>query len=572
MSITIPNAVIKISAAVVQVPFIIDLPHEGFNPSITRWRGKLLMAWRKGWFSARIWLGELSEDHRLLWGREVDFSHLWRLTEDDWLEDPRLVVAGNKVLVVFTYVRGQDICMAMATLGGDLRVEECQIMKSTVREWEKNWQLFECDKKLRVIYYPNPNTVGWRDGQQFKIPAADGARLDWEWGEARGGTPPIKIGEEYFSFFHSSIQKHYVAGFYAFEAKPPFRVTRWPSQPCMIAVKDAWHGGHAVVFPGGAIFENGRWLVAFGWQDSHCCLAWFDHSGLLATLNIRTLPPAPVTLPGRQIHHRVFSMVPPRKRPPSRPPTVKFVTGFVDLNRSETRPSGKNAAAYLEHARNLFSANIPLVVWLDCSAELVEQFREAASPYCNITVKEFKSHETETWRAVAGAGPLKLPKQRDVVKDSVDYLTVGLLKSELVARSIFEGDIPVHMMSGWIDCGISHLPGLGLRTAEQMEYVIRWQGDKIRIPGVLPPQPNGDFDLMAAFHRHLCGGIFSGPQILLLKFAGEVLHNLRAMLFRRELTWEVSVWTIVYNRHPDWFSWYQAEFDDRLLSCFPEEE
>jgi hypothetical protein len=27
------------SSVVVRVPYIIDLPHEGFNPSITRWRG-----------------------------------------------------------------------------------------------------------------------------------------------------------------------------------------------------------------------------------------------------------------------------------------------------------------------------------------------------------------------------------------------------------------------------------------------------------------------------------------------------------------------------------------------------
>ena len=101
------------SSVVVRVPYIIDLPHEGFNPSITRWRGRLLMAWRKGWFSARLWLGELSEDHRLLWGREIDFSRIWRLTDEDWLEDPRLIVAGGKVLVAFTFVRHGNIFMAL---------------------------------------------------------------------------------------------------------------------------------------------------------------------------------------------------------------------------------------------------------------------------------------------------------------------------------------------------------------------------------------------------------------------------------------------------------------------------
>ena len=29
------------SSVVVRVPYIIDLPHEGFNPSITRWLGEV---------------------------------------------------------------------------------------------------------------------------------------------------------------------------------------------------------------------------------------------------------------------------------------------------------------------------------------------------------------------------------------------------------------------------------------------------------------------------------------------------------------------------------------------------
>lgn len=297
--------------ATVRVPFIIELPHEGFNPSITRWRGKLLIAWRRGWFSARLWLGELSEDHRLRWGRELDFSRLWRLTEEDWLEDPRLIVAGGKVLVAFTFVKRPDIFMALATLNESLEVEDCRILGTAHRRWEKNWQFFEHDRVLHTVYNPNPHTVGWCAGQEIRVPAADGARHEWAWGEVRGGTPPVRVGEEYFSFFHSSQKGHYVAGFYAFEAKPPFRVTRWPTQPCMVAALDHWRSGHAVVFPGGAILEEGQWLVAFGWHDAYCCLAWFDHGALLQTLETRPLPPAPLVLPGRKTYGKPFAMTPP---------------------------------------------------------------------------------------------------------------------------------------------------------------------------------------------------------------------------------------------------------------------
>lgn len=555
--------------AIVRVPYIIDLPHEGFNPSITRWRGKLLIAWRKGWFSARIWLGELSEDHRLLWGREMDFSRLWRLTEEDWLEDPRLVVAGDKVLVVFTYVKRPDIFMALATLDDALEVADCRIFDTAHRRWEKNWQFFEHDRVLRAIYYPNPHTVGWKAGEEFRMPAAAGARLPWAWGEVRGGTPPVRVGDEYFSFFHSSLHCHYVAGFYAFEAKHPFRVTRWPTEPCMIAAKDQWRGGHAVVFPGGAILENGKWMVAFGWQDAFCCLKWYDHKALLATLEKRTLPPAPATLPGQIPCVKRFSMERPRSRGPE-PPCVKLVTAFVDLNRLEPRPAGKDAASYLEHARNLFAANPPLVVWLDCSAELTAEIQALAAPYSNITVREFRVEDTATWQAVQNAGPLQLPGRRDEVKDSALYFSVMLLKTELVAQSICGGDIPDGVDSGWIDFGIAHMPGMGAMTPEWLHPVIQSRTKAIRIPGLMPPASQGGFDSMSGIHWYFCGGFFSGPPMLLLKFAGEVLQQLRGLLETGGITREVNVWALVAERHPQWFDWYEAGFDARMLRNCPD--
>ena len=553
------------SSVVVRVPYIIDLPHEGFNPSITRWRGRLLMAWRKGWFSARLWLGELSEDHRLLWGREIDFSRIWRLTDEDWLEDPRLIVAGNKVLVAFTFVRHGNIFMALATLDEGLEVADCRIFDTEHRRWEKNWQFFEHDQVLRVVYYPNPHTVGWKAGQEMRMPAADGARLLWAWGEVRGGTPPVRVGDEYFSFFHSSLHCHYVAGFYAFEAKPPFRVTRWPKEPCMVAAKDKWRGGHAVVFPGGAILEDGKWLVAYGWQDAFCCLAWYDHEELLASLETRTLPPVAATLPGQTPCVKRFKMEPPRAAVPERQICVKLVTAFVDLNRRERRPEGKDAASYLEHARHLFSGNPPLVVWLDCGHDLTAEIREAAAPYTNITVREFRVEETETWRAVASAGRLALPRQRDLCKDSAGYLAVGLLKTELVARSICEGEIPDGMQSGWIDFGISHVPGLGTDTGKWLSGAIRSESDAIRIAGLRPPGSSDSTDCMCGIEWCFCGGFFAGPPKLLLKFAGEVLRQVRHLVANGEITWEVNLWARVHARHPAWFAWYEAGFDERIL-------
>jgi hypothetical protein len=498
------------------------------------------MAWRKGWFSARLWLGELSEDHRLLWGREIDFSRIWRLTDEDWLEDPRLIVAGNKVLVAFTFVRHGNIFMALATLDEGLEVADCRIFDTEHRRGEKNWQFFEHDQALRVVYYPNPHTVGWKAGQEMRMPAADGARLPWAWGEVRGGTPPVRVGDEYFSFFHSSLHCHYVAGFYAFEAKPPFRVTRWPKEPCMVAAKDKWRGGHAVVFPGGAILENGKWLVAYGWQDAFCCLAWYDHEELLASLETRTLSPVAATLPGQTPCVKRFRMEPPQAAVPERQVCVKLVTAFVDLNRHERRPEGKDAASYREHARHLFAGNPPLIVWLDCGNDLTAQIREAAAPYTNITVREFHVEETETWRALA--------RERFRASDRQDSIMLGLLKTELVARSICEGDIPEGMQAGWIDFAIADDPELTVRIGESLLEGGSSREERLQLFHQSMEQGNGDDCQRVSFRS------FKGPPMLMLKFAGEVLQTLRAMLARGEPVHETRVMAEVRERHPHWFA------------------
>jgi hypothetical protein len=40
----------------------------------------------------------------------------------------------------------------------------------------------------------------------------------------------------------------------------------------------------AVIFPTGAVFERGRWLVSYGINDEHCAVGVFEHTDLTASL------------------------------------------------------------------------------------------------------------------------------------------------------------------------------------------------------------------------------------------------------------------------------------------------
>jgi hypothetical protein len=563
-------------------PFIVPLPQSnGLNPSIVRWQGRLLMIWRQGWCSGRLWMGELDAQFQLRWSRELDFSRVMDLEKDDWLEDPRLIAGSRELRVAFSYVRGKMIAMCLATLDAEGTVLACEGMGGVRQRWEKNWQFFEDGSGLKAVYYFSPHCVGRRKTEGWAFPPAHGALLKWPHGEVRGGTPPVRIGEEMFSFFHSSVNYRYVAGFYAFEAEWPHRVTRWPTAPCLLP-KDNPHSPPAsIIFPGGAVFDEaqGEWLLAYGWQDRHCCLGRFSHADLLAGLVTRTNTPAARR---RENAVKIFPARPlPALREEQRRESqtngahhgivaVKLVTAFVDLNRMEQRPQDKSAAAYVARAAELFAFGGPLLVWLDCDAETEAALREAAKAYVAIEFRPFRVEEMELWQEAAAAGDLELPAERNAVKDSRHYLVWTNLKTELVARSIAEGCIPAGMETGWIDIGVSHMPGIGASVAGKLQRMVRTAGSAIRIPGLHPPKLESEAAaLMCGTVWNFTGAFFAGPQGMLVEFATAARQAFRRLLHSKQLTWEANLWSLVWKESPDLFDWYRAGFDPRLLDACP---
>lgn len=147
---------------------------------------------------------------------------------------------------------------------------------------EKNWLWFFHDDKLNLIYGAHPHTVVEFDNRlQMVVERRTQNTLPWNFGEIRGGTPPMRVGGEYFTFFHSSLPwtqryRRYYMGAYAFEAKPPFAITRITQQPLLTGSQnDYWVDTKPlVVFPCGAVLRSQNWLVTMGVNDLKC--GWIE--------------------------------------------------------------------------------------------------------------------------------------------------------------------------------------------------------------------------------------------------------------------------------------------------------
>jgi predicted GH43/DUF377 family glycosyl hydrolase len=284
--IPIPKRIVRISreglASVGGVHF--------FNGSVIRYKGRLLFAYRTGWAGSEVAVAELNENYEVLQSRILPLRHD---SATVGREDPRLFLHHNRLHVSFVGVKRIRGAIAtnqlFARISDDLHVEDVFAPSYLRRKaWEKNWTFFEYLGALYAVYevLPRHRILLVRGG------AAGGGystSTSWEWtgGHLRGGAPPVLVGDEYICWVHGAAdaphpmtmngRRRYSVGIYAFEAKPPFRVTRVTKDPILWADPTICPDPAAiwadVVFPAGAIFENDMWKVSLGvhdrWNEIH---------------------------------------------------------------------------------------------------------------------------------------------------------------------------------------------------------------------------------------------------------------------------------------------------------------
>lgn len=156
---------------------------------------------------------------------------------------------------------------------------------------EKNWLWFFHEDRPHLVYSASPSIiVEFNPDFTFKAEhRTDPDLAAWMFGEIRGGTPPVLVDGEYWTFFHSSTpwnktKRQYHMGAYAFEAKPPFRITKITLDPLLSGSKqDRWFENKPlVVFPCGALLRDGKWLVTLGVNDLDCGWIEIPHAKLVS--------------------------------------------------------------------------------------------------------------------------------------------------------------------------------------------------------------------------------------------------------------------------------------------------
>jgi predicted GH43/DUF377 family glycosyl hydrolase len=291
-----------------------------FNPSVIKWNGSILMSFRErnesGISTFRMGLVWLDKNFDIASPAQIIEIPPSNESSVVKCQDPRLVKIKDKLFIVYSNVLdpqpgvGENRRMFVSELTYDGRtftasVPFCLINfdGERIQRWEKNWAPFDFEGNMLLAYGIEPHRIMFPNAEMQRVDtvANSSGNLNWEWGIARGGTPPIIEGDEYLAFFHSAknIQTmesngqnitHYFFGAYTFSADSPFTITKISPSPIIApSFYDVTHDYKTwkplrVVFPCGHYCDEEFVWITYGKQDYECWVAKLDKKQLLKSL------------------------------------------------------------------------------------------------------------------------------------------------------------------------------------------------------------------------------------------------------------------------------------------------
>jgi predicted GH43/DUF377 family glycosyl hydrolase len=267
----------------------------GYNPSITRFNGKLLMAYR--WHSEKnhstaLAMAELDAQFSVLSNQDIV------ATGGNSIEDPRWFHYQNKLWLAYVdsqwpakptcQVRYGFFDFQSRTVDGKAPV----FGNNNGTAMEKNWLFFADGGGLYTIYDSWPKQTVLTLNGELSSKQFDG--ITWPWGQIKGGAI-VEHGQHLLRFFHSRLDNEpapyygrYYVGAMLLEKHWPFNVVNISKKPILAGSElsegsdqqNCAHWKANVVFPGGAIDYKDGWLLSIGINDSQCGLAYLTERQL----------------------------------------------------------------------------------------------------------------------------------------------------------------------------------------------------------------------------------------------------------------------------------------------------
>lgn len=256
-----------------------NLPGRRFNPSLIRYKNRLVFIWRDGWAGSNLHACRLTE--KLQPDGIATKLEIRHPACSYGREDPRLFIHNDKLHVSFTGVTARfgHTNVLYAELGDDLQVRSVRFAQiSGRRDWEKNWQMLSYGGSIFAIYSISPLRVLRIEGERTTWEQQTNNPVNWGGSEVHGGPAAVRVGDEFWLFPHDRVpgrngKEQYRTLAMTVRAELPFAPSRWIPQPIMVA-DPATNPDNYVdcLFTSGAVLSGNLWLLASGNHDRFCTI------------------------------------------------------------------------------------------------------------------------------------------------------------------------------------------------------------------------------------------------------------------------------------------------------------
>lgn len=238
-------------------------------------------------------------------------------------------------------------------------------------------------------------------------------------------------------------------------------------------------------------------------------------------------------------------------------PNVTYVSMLL---RTDSNPV--DATQRLAWLAPLIALNTPLVLFVDSFfAPLVAPLPKG--PQVIIHPLEFVN--LQTTRDILSAKP-RLPIHRNEQKDTLQYMCLMNAKAEIVWYATVCGHVKTPFVA-YIDSGISKI-FKAPSTLKDLETMSLRDIPFLLLPGCRPPQPVPRDDLANRINWTYCGGFFALPTERATQFAAMHREAVATFLAESRITWEVNVWTHLFQDRND-VIWFAADHNDTMLAAIP---
>ena len=246
---------------------------------------------------------------------------------------------------------------------------------------------------------------------------------------------------------------------------------------------------------------------------------------------------------------------------------ITFVTGFFkiyDDNNSTVKKMEDRITLFKE----LAATGIKLSLFI--CPEYKDIINELPD---NVKIVEVLTlYETNIGKLIYNCKDIELPNNRTIEKDTIDYIVLMNVKTELVKKASDSNPWNTEYFS-WIDFNIAHVFKNKQETYKYLNGLNNYyiKTDKIVIPGCWDKTFNIIDYLKNNIVWRFCGGVFIGNKENISHFYNLYLNYLHVFInITKKIVWEVNFWCWLENNSDFPTLWYKADHNDSIV-IFPKE-